>query len=377
MVPFALTDVVADDLPAADTRGAVPVASRRRALPTAGFAPENPPLELVFPHWARWPTARAVSSDAAFFAGASLALFDARLRGGADVSSAAMDRNPPFAGALRQRLALQAAAACAKLARLREDASGLRDAEHLAPVGEETSPAGRIHRLWRLFGSRPLRLDAPTLRAAADLLDLSEGANVEGLADALRNLVAGAEHPLAAAAGASAAAMNFLSDAPPPTGADGSSAGNRPYVEIFALWAADLALAQRLGWDAPAPLLATVIAQASLRRGAIGKRPRPGDADWTVAVAGAYAMDAQEAFALAGDLSRRSQALLASRPKLRAKGAGRVIELLLSDDAVSPARAAKSARLSDRAARRLFDRLIDLGAVRELSGRPNFRLYGL
>jgi hypothetical protein len=88
-------------------------------------------------------------------------------------------------------------------------------------------------------------------------------------------------------------------------------------------------------------------------------------------------MAAREAFALAGELSRRSRALLAAQPKLRAKGAGRVIELLLSDDAVSPARAAKLARLSDRAARRLFDRLIELGAARELSGRSNFRLYGL
>jgi len=50
---------------------------------------------------------------------------------------------------------------------------------------------------------------------------------------------------------------------------------------------------------------------------------------------------------------------------------------LLGDDALSPARAAKAGRLSDRAARRLFDRLIELGAVRELSGCPNFRFYGL
>ena len=62
---------------------------------------------------------------------------------------------------------------------------------------------------------------------------------------------------------------------------------------------------------------------------------------------------------------------------LRAKGARRVVDMLLADDAVTPAAAASRAGLSDRAARRLFDRLVALGAVRELSGRDAFRIYGL
>jgi Fic family protein len=54
-----------------------------------------------------------------------------------------------------------------------------------------------------------------------------------------------------------------------------------------------------------------------------------------------------------------------------------VIDMLLADDCVAPARAAKRAKLSDRGARRLFDRLTELGVVRELTGRSSFRLYGL
>ena len=57
------------------------------------------------------------------------------------------------------------------------------------------------------------------------------------------------------------------------------------------------------------------------------------------------------------------------------RGRAGAIEALLADDAVSAA--APIANLSDRARRRLFDRLVVLGAARELTGRAAFRLYGL
>ena len=67
----------------------------------------------------------------------------------------------------------------------------------------------------------------------------------------------------------------------------------------------------------------------------------------------------------AADLSRRAARLRAVAPKLRAKGAGEAAQVFLSRDAVMPA----ALPLSDRAARRLCDRLVELGVVRELTGR--------
>jgi hypothetical protein len=62
-------------------------------------------------------------------------------------------------------------------------------------------------------------------------------------------------------------------------------------------------------------------------------------------------------------------------PKLRSRAAGEVVDRLLGDEALSGTLTTKN--LSRWASRRLFERLQKFGAVRELSGRPTFRIYGL
>ena len=77
-----------------------------------------------------------------------------------------------------------------------------------------------------------------------------------------------------------------------------------------------------------------------------------------------------QAVTLAADLTWRAVRLQVVEPKLRAKGAGKVVDLCLSRDALAPAElvAACQGALSDRAARRLCARLVDLGAVRDSVG---------
>jgi hypothetical protein len=143
-----------------------------------------------------------------------------------------------------------------------------------------------------------------------------------------------------------------------------------------ALWAFDSALALRLRWPRPLPLIATRILDPSIRSNE-GRRPRPGELGWEKIAAGALALAATSALDLAANLSRRAETLLTVAPKLRAKPAAKIVDLLLAQDCVAPAEAARCAPMTDRAARRLFDRLLALGAARELTGRPTFRLYDL
>jgi hypothetical protein len=331
-----------------DVRLPAPLRRSQRANRAAAnpLAPQPFP-PLAAPAWAR-ASGRA-DGDPLFFAGAGLALLDAVLR-----------HDPPAAGALRQRLAVQSAAACAKILRLNADVAGLRDLRFA--VGDALGPAAKLLKLWRELAARPPSLEGRRLAIAAGLLDLPV-ANADALAESLRER-SRAGDPVSAAAKMAALTFSAFPDAP------------AAEAEILALWAFDLSVAIRLRWARPLPLITGKILDPGLRSGG-GGRPKPGDPAWPKVAAAALALAAASALDLAADLFRRADALLAVAPKLRAKPAQRIVDLLLAEDCVSPAEAARHAPMTDRAARRLFDRLVALGAAREFSGRPSFRLYGL
>ena len=99
-----------------------------------------------------------------FAAGAALALLDAARRA-----------EPPAVGTLHARLALQSAAASAKLLRLNADAAALRDL-HFA-VGDPRGPVATLLSLWRDGAGRPPGLDPTGLIDAASRLDLAVDPN--------------------------------------------------------------------------------------------------------------------------------------------------------------------------------------------------------
>jgi hypothetical protein len=145
-------------------------------------------------------------------------------------------------------------------------------------------------------------------------------------------------------------------------------------------WLADALLAQRLGWVHAVPLLgpeAALGTGARPRRSAVssGATSTETDIERAKGVLAAQARAALRAIDLSAEFDRRAEKLLAVAPKLRAKAAAVVVEKLLSDDAIVASE--KVSGMSDRGLRRLFDRLVELGAVRELSGRSTFRIYGL
>jgi Protein of unknown function (DUF1403) len=119
-----------------------------------------------------------------------------------------------------------------------------------------------------------------------------------------------------------------------------------------------MVVAIRLRWPRPVPLIATKILDPTLRSPNAGRRPRPGDPAWPNAAAGAIAIAAGSALDLAADLSRRSNTLIAVAPKLRSKPAQKIVDLMLAQDCVSPAEAARHAPMTGRATSASVSRLV-------------------
>jgi hypothetical protein len=276
------------------------------------------------PSWVTSARAETLE-DVAFLSGAALN----RLQ-------VVLGRNEVPHALLRDRLALRAAEACVAFSGRPERAGDLRDAVHLLRPGDLPGPAGEIALAWRRAAERPVSVKAlgralPTVELGqiATWLDAGQGAPVTRAAMVLEAVLREA-----------------------------------PRAEVPALIFADAALAQTFGWDHVVPLLAAGLKRADLRK--------QGD-DLRLACYRAVVSSVVEAVRLAADLARRAAHLKAVAPKLRAKGAGEAVEMFLTRDAMAPS----ALPLPDRGARRLCDRLVDLGAVRELTGRDTFRLYGV
>lgn len=284
--------------------------------------------ETDVPPLPRWIAAGAAETmpDAAFRSGAALA----------HLHGVVAQTVIPHA-LWRDRLALAAAEVCVGLCGRREGQAALRDAVHLTRAGDDPGPAGGIFALWSKAVARPISLaqlerTLPNVPAAQIALCLA----------------ATESNPVNRAAGVIEAVLADL-----------------PRAETAALVLADAVLATCMGWDHILPVLTVALKPRDLRL--------RGD-DLRMACHRAVLAGTRQVVPLAADLARRAAGLRVVAPKLRAKTASRAVYLFLSRDALAPA---SLTFMSDRAARRLCDRLVELGVVRELTGRDSFRLYGL
>lgn len=320
-------------------------------LVTMSRQPESSPqVSFPVPRVPVWATPRARGEDmveAAYMAGSALNALDNLVKAA-----------PEWSGAWRHRLALKAASASMTLIGRTEDEAALRDAWLLRQPRDDPGPAGNVLAAWRRLAGRSLPPPSEDLQTVTDLLGIGWSDGVGELVDVARDEVrSGAPAPVVAARVA-AAVMR----------AD-------PKAEILAWWLADCALSWRMGWRHAVLILGPQIHAPLLRSGPEGRRARPGSDGFEQAVFIAAALGAAEACRLAAEMAAQAERLRAAAPKLRSKAAGDVIDRLLGDDAVSGT--LTTSTMSRWASRRLFDRLVELGAVRELSGRTTFRIYGL
>ncbi|MFG6661278.1 DUF1403 family protein [Sulfitobacter sp. 915] len=256
---------------------------------------------------------------------------------------------------LANRLALNAATATSKLeGRLAREAD-IRDAYHLTPPGEARGPDGDLLAFWRAA----VRIRADGASEIADLMgpDLARevGIQLKAAQERVRT------HGPLAGCGAVLRAVLDVDDR----------------AERFACLLSDIVLARALNWKAVLPVTVQRLTKGMLRDLTANGQGAE------LAIQACVLDSIEDAMRQARDLARRAEALRTVAPKLRAKGSVAAVELFLTEDAVAPASMLSprirgtSIPMTDRAARRFCDRLVELGVARELTGRSSFRLYGI
>jgi len=299
------------------------------------------------PNWALSRNTDISEVDAAFSAGIALKLLDDLIRA-----------DPVWLGCWRDRLALKSAVVCARMTGRNEEEPAIRDAVVMTAAGDDPGPAGRLLLATRMLVRRSGSISSPIVRELADLLGMKWDDSLASIPD----IVDSSNQSGRAAPFAVADLITAISAV-------------RPDAEVMALGVAEVVLAQKLKWPRPVPLLLPERFGSAFRTIGGRGRIRPGEPAYPRAVCLALVDGVATALRSGREIDRRAVRLLAVAPKLRTKGAEPVVRKLLNEDAVSAT--SPGGQLSRWAAARLFERLEAFDAVRELSGRSSFRVFGL
>ncbi|MEO9652628.1 MAG: DUF1403 family protein [Roseobacter sp.] len=259
---------------------------------------------------------------------------------------------------LASRLALKAATATSKLEGRMAGEGDIRDAFYLASGNNARGPDGELLAFWH--ATTRLRM---TGKDSSSQMRILLGPVLEGSLDGWLAAGAADVRSLGPLAGCVAAMRLVL------------EVDDR--AERQACLMADIILARALNWKTVLPISALGMTKGMLRNLVAGRSKADLIAQQSLL------SGIEDTIGLARVCAQRTAALKKVAPKLRAKGSDAAVGLFLSENAVSPSSMMSpiiqgtTVPMTDRAARRFCDRLVELGVARELTGRSAFRFYGI